>query len=230
VISLAEKSPAALDSNVERLDLEKIFGRIAPLHVDLGCGDGSFLCALAAENPEKNALGIERQLRRVMTSSRKASALANVRVLHTEIAYAVANLLPPNSVAVFYLLFPDPWPKRRHHRRRLVTPEFLGSIRCALEPDGVLHIATDHLNYFQHITRLVRTLAQSAAPELDRLNRSSLQGAARQLDCLIQSSCETFEVIVGCDLELPLTKFEKRFRTQGASIYRLTLRKVSPVT
>ena len=98
------------------LDVEKIFGRKAPLHVDLGCGDGSFLCAIAQRMPGKNFLGIERLLNRVRTSARKAAALDNVRLLRIESSYAVRYLLPAESVETFYLLFPDPWPKRRHHR------------------------------------------------------------------------------------------------------------------
>jgi tRNA (guanine-N7-)-methyltransferase len=215
VISRAAKPAIALDSFVERLDLQKIFGRIAPLHIDLGCGDGSFLCELAAKYPAKNFLGIDRQRRRITKTTRKAAALPNVRVLDVEIASAVRYLLPPDSVETFYLLFPDPWPKRRHHRRRIVTPEFLDSIQRALEPAGLLHIATDHFDYFQHIERLVRAGIQNATLELDRFKRSSSAGLA---------------TVDAGDLELPLTKFEKRFRAQGAPIYRLSLRKVSPVT
>ncbi|MGH7984068.1 MAG: tRNA (guanosine(46)-N7)-methyltransferase TrmB [Candidatus Udaeobacter sp.] len=133
------------------LDLEKIFGRRAPLHVDLGCGDGSFLCALAQRLPDKNFLGIERLSGRVRSSARKAASLDNVRLLQVESFYAVRYLLPAESVETFYLLFPDPWPKRRHHRRRIVTPDFLDSVHAALEQNGVIYIATDHLDYLRKI-------------------------------------------------------------------------------
>jgi tRNA (guanine-N7-)-methyltransferase len=187
------------------LDLLLGFGRAAPLQVDLGCGEGAFLCELAQKFPEKNFLGIERLSGRVAKASRRAGPsrtgpkIDNVRVLQMETSYAVRYLLPPESVETFYLLFPDPWPKRRHHRRRIFSPGFLDSIHRALEPCGMLHVATDHRDYFQYI------------------------------ECVARAS-SGFEIVDLADAQLPLTKFEKRFREQGAPIYRLVLRKISPVT
>jgi tRNA (guanine-N7-)-methyltransferase len=146
-----------VDSLTNRLDLEKTFGRRAPLHVDLGCGDGSFLCALAQRMADKNFLGIERLLNRVRTSARKATTLDNVRLLRVESSYAVRYLLRGESVETFYLLFPDPWPKRRHHRRRIVTPEFLSSIHGALEKNGSIYVATDDLDYFEKIKEIAES-------------------------------------------------------------------------
>jgi tRNA (guanine-N7-)-methyltransferase len=143
--------PQSLYSLTNRLDLEKIFGRKGPLHVDLGCGDGSFLCALAQRLPDRNFLGIERLSSRIRISAHKAASLDNVRLLQIESSYAVRHLLPAGSVERFYLLFPDPWPKRRHHRRRVVTPDFLNSVHSALEENGAIHIATDDLDYFGKI-------------------------------------------------------------------------------
>ena len=143
--------PQSLYSLTNRLDLEKIFGRKGPLHVDLGCGDGSFLCALAQRLPDKNFLGIERLSSRIRSSAGKAASLDNVRLLQIESSYAVRHLLPAGSVERVYLLFPDPWPKRRHHRRRVVTPDFLNSVHSALEENGAIHIATDDLDYLGKI-------------------------------------------------------------------------------
>jgi tRNA (guanine-N7-)-methyltransferase len=137
-----------------RLDLERIFGRKAPLHVDVGCGDGSFLCALAQRLPNENFLGIERLLGRIRSSARKTAGLRNVRLLQMESSYAVRYLLSAGSVETFYLLFPDPWPKRRHHRRRIVTPDFLNSVRTALNKNGVIYMATDHLDYLRKIKEI----------------------------------------------------------------------------
>ena len=221
MIDLVPTPEVALDSYVAPLDLLKIFGRAAPLHADLGCGDGSFVCELAQKYPDKNFLGIERLTGRVEKACRKAGPsrtggkIDNVRVLQVETSYAVRYLLPALSVETFYLLFPDPWPKRRHHRRRIVTPDFLDSIHSALEENGLLHIATDHLDYFEQIERV----ACDAAKE-----------PALKLDCLKQSSRPRFSTVDPGDVDLPSTKFEQRFRAQGASIYRLSLRKVSPVT
>jgi tRNA (guanine-N7-)-methyltransferase len=180
------------------LDLDSIFGRVAPLRVDLGCGDGSFLCELAQRNPENNFLGVDKLAGRVAKACRKAALLSHIRILKVESSYAVRYLLPAASVSHFYLLFPDPWPKRRHHRRRLVTADFLDSIQRALEPNGSILIATDDQHYFNEIVRTAR-------------NHNG------------------FVALAGDDIELPASKFETRFRAAGSVIYRLLLRKVSPV-
>jgi tRNA (guanine-N7-)-methyltransferase len=218
VLELISKTEVCIDSLNERVDLPKIFGRKAPLHVDLGCGDGSFLCALAEANPEKNFLGIERLTGRVAKACRKAGPrrtggrVDNVRFVCVESSYAVRFLLPEESVETFYLLFPDPWPKRRHQRRRIVTQDFLDAIARALHPNGLLRIATDQLDYFQQIERLARHVTEQSFSKLDWFNQSSFKFA-------FSDRCA----------DLPITKFEKRFRDAGAPIYRLALRKVSRV-
>ena len=156
-----------LDSLTDPLDIGKIFGRKAPLYVDLGCGDGSFLCALAQRMPGKNFLGIERLLNRVRTSARKAATLDNVRLLRMESSYAVRYLLPARSVERFYLLFPDPWPKRRHHRRRIVTPDFLASTHAALQKNGSMYIATDDADYFGKIKEIAGSNSGLAIGDAD---------------------------------------------------------------
>ena len=186
--------------HVACLDIGRLFGRAAPLQVDLGCGDGSFLCELAAQFPDKNLLGIERLTKRVEKVRRKSVKIDNARVLGTDTLFAVRYLLPTNSVETFYLLFPDPWPKRRHQQRRIFTGEFLDAIAAALEQSGVLRVATDHLDYFHQIERLSRA-------------HSEFEIVPRSRD----------EVLI------PLTKFERRFCEQGMPIYRLTLRKTSSV-
>ena len=188
------------ESQAARVDLVQLFGRNAPVHVDLGCGDGSFLCEMAQQFPKSNFLGIERLTKRVKKVRRKAEKIENVRVLRADTLFAVRYLLPESSVETFYLLFPDPWPKRRHQFRRIFTRDFLDAIAAALEKHGVLRVATDHLDYFFQIERLSR----------DHL----------QFQVVPQSSN---------DAVLPVTKFERTFRGQGVPIYRLTLRKTSPV-
>jgi tRNA (guanine-N7-)-methyltransferase len=144
------------ETYVAPLDLVATFGRVAPLQVDLGCGDGSFLCELARQNRDRNFLGIDKLAGRVAKTCRKTAVLDNVRVLNVEISHAVRYLLPEQSVEMFYLFFPDPWPKRRHHRRRIVTHDFLDSIHRALVDAGRFLIATDQLSYFEQIQRIAR--------------------------------------------------------------------------
>ena len=140
------------------LDLAAAFGRPPRrLEVDLGCGKGRFLLARAAAHPQTSFLGLDRQTRRLAKVERKAqrAQLSNIRLLYAEAAYAVAQLLPPGSVAAYYIFFPDPWPKRRHHRRRLFDAAFLDALNATLMPGGCLHLATDHLDYFGSIHRLL---------------------------------------------------------------------------
>lgn len=180
------------------LDLPAVYGRRAPLEVDLGCGDGSFLVTNADSNPEHDFLGIERIAGRVRRACRNIGRrrVTNARVLRVESFYAVQHLLPPASVEVFHLLFPDPWPKRRHWRRRVVTSDFLAAIHRALVPQGSVRIATDQMDYFQEIERLV---SQSAA----------------------------FAISPDTEARSAISTFERRFRQSDVAIHRLVLRKVS---
>ena len=163
-VSLSELVPS---SYLEPLKIEEIFGRHAPLEVDLGCGDGTLIATLAARHPHRNFLGIERLAGRVRSACHKAKD-PNVRIVRIDTAYAVRYLLPAGSVAVFYLRFPDPWPKRRHHRRRIVKGEFLDAIIRALAPGGLLRIATDEKDYFTQIEEAARREARfSLATDLN---------------------------------------------------------------
>lgn len=184
------------------LDLAAAFGCLAPLEVDLGCGDGLFLTQLAALHPERNFLGVEQLAGRVRSTAEKIirRRLTNARIVRCEIAFAVQHLLPPRSISAFHLMFPDPWPKRRHHVRRLVTENWLRSVARALTTDGTLSIATDHADYFEWMQRRAQ-----AIPELELCDPVPCESATT-------------------------TTFERQFKAQGMPIHRLVLRKVSPFT
>ena len=149
------------------ISLGAVFGNDRPVEIDLGSGSGKFLVETGVRYPDRNFLGIERLLGRVRKTRRKACQLklANVRVLRVEIDYAVRYLLLPGSVSRFHLSFPDPWPKRRHHTRRLVDEEFLGAINRTLAANGELWIKTDHVEYFRWIEKMV-TLTGATFTEL----------------------------------------------------------------
>ncbi len=133
-----------------------------PLEIDLGCGDGSFLMELAREFPERDFLGVERLLGRVRKVCRKITrrGLENARVLRLESRYTVEWLLPEASVTRLHLLCPDPWPKLRHHRRRLMQHDFLAAVNRALVPGGEFLFMTDHEEYFQWATEKVATFGK----------------------------------------------------------------------
>jgi len=141
-----------------RLDLAALFpGReTAPLELDLGCGDGAFLVEMAKRYPERNFLGVERLLGRVRRTCKALAreGAANARVIRLESHYLVRYLLPPGSVSVFHVMFPDPWPKRRHHVKRLIQTAFLDDIQVALAPGGELRLTTDDAPYFQHMRKV----------------------------------------------------------------------------
>ena len=144
------------DSLTNLLPLEHMFPKQQTLEVDIGCGKGRFLVARASDHLQRNYLGIDRSSGRVRSTSRKVvrAGLSNVRLVRIEASYAVRCLLPEESVSTVYIFFPDPWPKRRHHKNRLFNQTFVDALYVSLCPAGVLHVATDHADYFQVITKL----------------------------------------------------------------------------
>ena len=146
------------------LDVEAAFGRRAPLLLDLGCGDGEATAALAAAEPHRDVLavdvhrpGLARLLRRV-----EEQGLPNVRVAEGDALVVLADMLGPGALDEVRVLFPDPWPKARHHKRRLVTPSFAQLVASRLRPGGRLHVATDWPDYAEQVLEVV-----GASPDLD---------------------------------------------------------------
>lgn len=128
-----------------------------PLYVDVGCGKGRFLLARAQAEPSARFLGIDRLSSRLRKIDRRLSVrgIKNTRLVHAEALGTVDRFLPQGSVTGFYLFFPDPWPKRKHHRRRLFKQQFLDVIERALIPGGACNVASDHLGYIAEIRGLV---------------------------------------------------------------------------
>lgn len=181
------------------LPREEIFpdaGR--PLELDVGCGDGTFLLRMAEQFPERDFLGIERLGGRVKKICRRASrmGLKNVRVLSLESSYALGWLLPAGCAAKLHLLFPDPWPKKRHARHRFVHPENLSAIHQALADDGEFLFKTDHPGYFEEA--------------IEAVDSSSL---FRRIDWLPENEF------------YPVTDFEQQWLDEGKSIQSARWRK-----
>lgn len=137
------------DHYFRRLDAASLRRDGRPLEIDLGCGDGSFLIGMAEQFPERDFLGVERLLGRVRKVCRKITRqkLTNARVLRLESRYTVEWMLPEETVTRIHLLCPDPWPKLRHHRRRLVNHEFLSALHRTLVKDGEFLFMSDHEEY-----------------------------------------------------------------------------------
>ena len=134
-----------------QIKVEDYFTTEAPLEIDLGCGDGKFTLEMAGHHSERNFLAVERLLGRVRKVCRRADkrGLENLRVLRLETLYTLEWLLPENSVDRLHLLCPDPWPKAKHHRRRLFQKPFLDAVVRVLKPGGELLFKTDHDEYFE---------------------------------------------------------------------------------
>lgn len=174
-----------------KLSKEEIFETNRPLEIDLGCGDGSFLVAMASHYQERNFLGVERLLGRVRKVIRKAekNSLLNLKVLRLELSYTIEWLLPDHCANRMHLLFPDPWPKKKHHKRRMVNKSFCESLVRILKEDGEFLFKTDHPDYFEE---------------------SML--ALENFDLLEQLSWNT-------DDFYPITDFEKIWTKEGKRIY-----------
>jgi tRNA (guanine-N7-)-methyltransferase len=142
-----------LRSVLEPLRLAELFPLAQPLEVELGCGDASFLIEYARRQPQTNFIGVERLLGRIQKLDRKGrrAGLTNVRGVRIESAYFLQYLLPPHAAAALHVYFPDPWPKKKHHRLRLVNEVFPALARAALVPRGTVFLRTDHLEYFQQM-------------------------------------------------------------------------------
>jgi tRNA (guanine-N7-)-methyltransferase len=145
-----------LRSIIEPFKLAEIFPRPQPLEVELGCGDASFLVECARRNPAKNFIGVERLLGRIQKLDRKGRqlGLANLRGVRIESAYLLQYLLPPQSASALHVYFPDPWPKKRHRKNRLINEHFPALARTALAPGGVVFLRTDDADYFEQMNEV----------------------------------------------------------------------------
>ena len=196
----AEPGEIIPEDYFRRLTPAELFTTEAPLEVDLGCGNGSFALEMAQQFPERNFLAVERLLGRVRKICKRASetGLKNLRVLRLEARYTVEWLLPHASVSRLHLLFPDPWPKAKHHRRRLVQLDFLHALRKVLVPGGEFLFKTDHEDYFEW-----------AREELALFDHFEFLPWDEQNDEL------SF---------YPETAFEEQWRAEGRAVHQLRMR------
>lgn len=137
----------------EILDLDAVFERNAPRIIEIGFGMGESLATMAARHPENDYLGIDVYRPGVGSLLRQVgeNGSTNVRAISEDAVVVLAQMIPDNSLDRLQLFFPDPWHKRRHHKRRIVQPEFAALVRQKLKPGGVFHMATDWEAYAQHM-------------------------------------------------------------------------------
>ena len=145
----------------QQLDLDALFKRRAPRIVEIGFGNGDNLLALARAHPERDYLGIEVHRAGVgrLLLGVQADALTNIRIICHDAVEVLARQLPPRSVDELLILFPDPWPKKRHHKRRLIQREFAELVASRLAPGGLLRLATDWEPYARHMLEVLNACA-----------------------------------------------------------------------
>lgn len=181
----------ALDHLSIPLDWAQVFGRRAPVDIEIGCGKGRFLNELAALHPERDILAVERAAKyHTLCCTRAARrGLGNVRLLRTTAEDLLYRLLAPASADRIFVLFPDPWPKKRHHKRRLMQPATVAAMAAALRPGGRLLVKSDHPAYGEVIAEVL-----ASADDLTPLDPE--------------------EAFAG----LPITGFEHKYRIEGRPI------------
>jgi tRNA (guanine-N7-)-methyltransferase len=192
----------AVDDAGQRLDLAKVFGRDARRVLDIGFGDGEALVTNALNNPGVDYLGIEVHepgVGHLLLLLEKTGA-TNVRVVARDAADVLPELIDDATFDCVDLFFPDPWPKKRHHKRRLVQPPFVAEIARVLKPGGLLHVATDWADYARHTTEVL-----AAAPAFEPIEASALRDEALA--------------------KRPPTKFERRGRRLGHDVADLFFRR-----
>jgi tRNA (guanine-N7-)-methyltransferase len=180
------------------LDFNQLFGREAQRHLEIGCGMGEALLTLAKEHPERDYIGIDVYRPGIGSLLRHLAInqLQNVRLICADAVEILQYCSQPHSLDAIYLFFPDPWPKSRHHKRRLVQPAFVELLAYGLKAGGYVQLATDWQDYAQHMLRVL-----DAAPQFVN------------------------SVAAGCflprPLDRPLTKFEQRGQRLGHPIWDL---------
>lgn len=142
-------APRDGDGKLLPLDPDALFPSVQPLYLEIGCGKGEFISRYSIAHPEINILGLEAADKRIVNTLKKLNPTANpnVRLIRLFVDSSLSCLIPAKSVSGIFIQHPDPWPKRRHHRRRLIQREFLDALVSIMKPDAEVQISTDHKGY-----------------------------------------------------------------------------------
>jgi len=179
-------------------DLDAVFGRRAPRVLEIGCGMGETTAAIAAARPDVDFIGVEVHAPGVGSLLKQVDALglSNLRVVRHDAVEVVTHMIPEASLAGIHVFFPDPWPKKRHHKRRIVQPAFVELVARKLKPGGILRMATDWQPYAEH---MLATAGACAA---------------------LQNLAATGAYVERPDSR-PVTRFEKRGQRLGHGVWDL---------
>jgi len=179
-------------------DFTAIFGRSAPVILEIGFGNGESLATTAEQNPDKDYIGIEVHKPGVgnLLAQLERKGITNVRIFYHDAVEVLEKCIPGRSLAAVHLFFPDPWHKRKHHKRRIVRPSFVHLIAQKLVSQGYFHAATDWQHYAQHMLKILTAAEQFS-------NQSSSQDYCPRPDYR------------------PLTKFEQRGLRLGHGVWDL---------
>jgi tRNA (guanine-N7-)-methyltransferase len=188
----------------------ELFGREAPMHLEIGCGNGFFLTELARRHPDWNVVAIELRFKRTVLSMRKAreAGLNNVAVLRYHAAF-LDDLFTPGSLSGVWLNHPDPWPKDRHSKHRLIAPWFIADLDRYLTPDGTFRLKTDH---HEHVQRLDELLSEEGAP-------LGITGRCDDVNALPVPWEDEIE-----------TNYQRKFREKGLPVYAVHAARTGSVT
>jgi tRNA (guanine-N7-)-methyltransferase len=192
----------------QSLDLTAAFGRTAPTVFEIGFGMGETTAAIAQARPDVNFLAIDVFAAGCGALAKRIDelALSNIRVMQHDAVEIVRDMLPPGSLAGVHIYFPDPWPKARHHKRRLVAQPFIGLLASRLAPGGYLHCTTDWQNYAEQMLAVL-----SAEPQLENLHDGYAPAPRNPI------------------AERPTTKFHARGERLGHGVWDLVFaRKTTP--
>ena len=188
------------------LDISEVFGNKRETALEIGFGEGDFLIDMAKRHPDRNFIGIEIKRKRFKKAVKRTEreGLQNIRLLQMDAKIAVEEVFYPNTFHEVYINFPDPWPKDRHKKHRIINPVFLETLANIMKPEAVLEVASDHEEY---IFNILETFSETELFE----SKLPPPGYVYNLP------------------NRPPTKFEREFRAEGKDIYYLRVTRITKV-
>lgn len=200
--SASPSLPVAVDpADLEGLTWPALLGNANPVELEIGVGKGAFLLRRAQQRPDRNFFGIEwaNRFYKYAVDRMQRWRVPNVRIVRTDADHFIRVLCPRDSLAVLHVYHPDPWPKKRHHKRRLIKQPFVDAAVACLSPGGLWRVQTDHAGYFEQIEGLLRGHPQLEPVAFEDAEFAPSGGIA--------------------------TNFEIKYKREGRRFYRLAVRR-----